>query len=155
MPSLSTGIQQMSGVWLDFDSTALIILIIFVLLFVILNGLVFKPFLQDADLREEKTTSTRQKAQQLREEAQQLADEHKALMTEANDEGLALRQSARVEGLHAKDSEVDAAKAEAAQRYADASAQLKSQFESARTEALAQLDSLSKQLSSKILGREI
>ena len=143
------------AVRIDLDSTSLIVLVLFTLLFFILRKLVFHPFLEDADLRESKTVKMRETAEELETRANELKEKHRSAIEAATLEAQEARRELRVSGLHDKEDRVSKAQAEAQSNYEAQSDQLNTQFESARKTALAQADDLAKSIASKVLGRAV
>ena len=143
------------AVRIDLDSTSLIVLVLFTLLFFILRSLVFHPFLEDADLRESKTVKMRETAEELEARANELKEKHRLAIEAATLEAQEARRELRVSGLHDKEDRVGKAQAEAQSNYEAQSEKLNAQFENARTTALAQADDLAKSIAAKVLGRAV
>jgi F0F1-type ATP synthase membrane subunit b/b' len=144
-----------AGTRLDIDGTALIILGLLLFLFFVLNAKVFKPFLADVDLREEKTSQARETAAALQEKAEVIYAQHQEAIAQARADAQVARRTLRVEGLEAKEGAVGEASKAATAHYEEASARLEEQFGSARSKALSQVDALAKQIASKVLGRGV
>jgi F0F1-type ATP synthase membrane subunit b/b' len=143
------------AVRIDMDSTSLVVLVLFTLLFFTLRKLVFHPFLEDADLRESKTVKMRETAEELEARASELKEKHRSAVEAATIEAQEARRELRVAGLHDKEDRVGKAQAEAQASYEAQSDKLNAQFESARKTALAQADDLAKSIAAKVLGRAV
>lgn len=143
------------AVRIDMDSTSLVVLVLFTLLFFTLRKLVFHPFLEDADSRESKTVKMRETAEELEARAEALREKHRNAVEAATLEAQETRRKLRVEGLHDKEDRVGAAQAEAQASYEAQSQNLSAQFEEARKNALAQADDLAKSIAAKVLGRAV
>ncbi len=143
------------AVRIDMDSTSLIVLALFTLLFFTLRKLVFHPFLEDVDRRESKTVKMRETAEELEARAEALREKHQAAVEAATQEAQEARRALRVEGLHDKEGRISEAQAEAQAKYEAQSEILNAQFDSARTSALSQADDLAKSIASKVLGRAV
>ena len=143
------------GVRIDLDSTSLVVLVLFTLLFFILRKLVFHPFLEDADSRESKTVKMRETAEELEARADALREKHRTAVETATQEAQEARRKLRVEGLHDKEDRVGVAQSEAQASYEAQSEKLNAQFEGARKSALAQADDLAKNIAAKVLGRAV
>ena len=151
---LSTDIL-LGGLRLDVDGTFFIQLALLTALFFILNALVFQPFLQSLEIRDEKTSKTRERAQQLEERAAELTSRLEESMSSAREAAQAARRSLRVEGLQERDTEVGAARAAQDDQLQSARKELESQLKNARGEAQAQVETLARSLASKALGRSV
>ena len=143
------------GIRLDVDSTSFVILALFTLLFFTLRKLVFQPFLEDADARDEKTGKMRESATELRRKAQELSEQYATQRDEAMTAAQEARRALRVAGLAQKEETVGAAQSKAQANYQDNTAQLQASFEASRTQALSQADAIAKEIASKILGRAV
>ena len=143
------------AVRIDMDSTSLVILVLFTLLFFLLRSLVFRPFLEDVDQRDAKTIKMRESAEELELRAEELKEKHRSAVEAATTEAQEARRSLRVAGLHDKDERVSKAQKEAQANYEEQAGKLNAQFESARETALAQADDLAKNIASKVLGRAL
>lgn len=143
------------AVRIDLDSTSLVILVLFTLLFFLLRSLVFHPFLEDVDQRDAKTVKMRETAEELEIRAEQLKEKHRSAVEAATLEAQEARRSLRVAGLHDKDERVSEAQAEAQAKYEEQAGKLNAQFESARETALSQADDLAKSIATKVLGRAL
>jgi F-type H+-transporting ATPase subunit b len=137
------------------DSTSLIVLALFTLLFVMLRKLVFQPFLEDVDQRDERTVKMRESARELEERASSLRQDHLNALNDATQAAQEARRELRVEGLHSKEAHVGEAQAAAQASYQEKLGKLRASFEGARKEALSQADDLAKEIASKVLGRNI
>jgi F-type H+-transporting ATPase subunit b len=150
-----TDIVYAGAVRIDLDSTSLIILVLFTILFVTLRKLVFHPFLEDIDQRDERTVKMRESTEELDARAEQLKEEHRIALEAATQAAQEARRALRVEGLHHKEGHVDSAQEQAQANYQEQLEQLRGKFDGARTEALAQADDLARSIASKVLGRNI
>ena len=155
MNILAIEIVQAGGTRLDIDLTSLLILVILLVLFLALKALVFNPFLQDLDQRDVRTEQVRQTADELKSKADSLAEQYQAEVAQARNQAQEARRTLRVAGLEDKETRVAAAQKEANAHYESTSASLNNQFEKARSSALSQVDDLARQITSKVLGREV
>jgi F-type H+-transporting ATPase subunit b len=143
------------AVRIDMDSTSLVVLALFTLLFFTLRKLVFHPFLEDTDLRESKTVKMRETAKELEARASELQEKHRSAVESATLEAQQARRELRVAGLHNKEDRVSKAQSEAQASYDEQSEKLSAQFVSARESALSQADDIAKSIASKVLGRAV
>ena len=107
------------------------------------------------DLREEKTVNTRNKAEELEVKANEIYQRHQENIAQAKKEAQEIRRVLRVEGLDDKESRMNSTTLEANQNYEETRSQIHGQFNSARESALSQVEGLARQITTKILGREV
>lgn len=150
-----TDIVYAGAVRIDLDSTSLIVLVLFAILFLTLRKLVFHPFLEDVDRRDERTVKMRENAADLDARAQKLQEEHRLALETATLKAQEARRELRVAGLHQKEAQVGAAQESAQATYQEQLNTLRGTFEGARTEALSQADDLARSIASKVLGRNL
>jgi len=144
-----------SGLTLDVDATYVVVLALLLIPFVILNGLVFKPFLAVFDERHERVEGALARADKKIEEAEAKAKAFEAKIKTATQKGIEARSAirgaaqaavnARVEGERGKlDRKVEAALAE---------------IDATQGAALASVDAEARRLAevtaAKLLGRGI
>ena len=154
MQFLSTEVLY-ANVRLDVDLTALVILVLFVLVHQVLKAKVFKPFLEDAALREEATETRRQQAADLQDKANALYEQHQKIVADAKAEAQEARRALRVAGLEQKENSIQSAQKQAQADYEEASGELHAKFDKAYQDAMSQVDSLANEIATKLLGRKI
>lgn len=156
MDPLHVSVTPMAGsVNIDIDLTVLIQLGLFLVLLVLLNKMIFQPFLKSIDLREQRTDKARADAAAIKARAEQLSEDYRDTIQSARAEAASERQSLRLDGLSDKESQVEAARSEASETLAAAQAQAKSQFDAARAKLLQDVDALSEKVAGKVLGRGV
>jgi len=153
MQVLSTEFLQSSGnIRLDVDLTSLVVLAAFVVLHQLLKRLVFKPYLEDVDARDGRTSQTMDRCKELQDKATELEARYEDLSAAARAEAQEVRRGLRVEGLDDKELRVGQARTDAEASFAEQSKKINDQFESARTDALSQVDALAQEIKAKVLG---
>lgn len=156
MDPLQINVSRMAGgVNIDIDPTVLIQLGLFVLLMVLLNKMVFQPFLKSIELREARTDKARENAALIKARAEALSTEYRNAIQTARIEAATHRQTLRDGGLGQKDAQVAAARTAAAANIASAQVKAAGQFDVARTALLNDVDALSQQVAGKVLGRGV
>lgn len=140
---------------IDIDYTVLIQLVLFGVLFVIANKLLFQPYLALRRRRKDGIEGARAEAERMTAQADaKLADYEKQLALargRANEEGRKVRAEA---AAHEKQV-TDAARAEAQKAIEAAGAKMRSETDAARAQLLPQADAIAHQIASKLLGREV
>lgn len=156
MDPLHVSVTPMAGgVNIDIDLTLFIQLGLFLVLMLLLNKMIFQPFLKSIDLREQKTDKAREDAAALRARAESLSEAHREAVQAARAEAASERQDLRVAGLASKESRVGVAREAAANTLANAQRAAGAQFSSAREALLKDVDGLSEEIVAKVLGRGV
>ena len=140
---------------IDIDLTVVVQFVLFVVLFVIANRLLFQPYLQLRERRKAGIDGARAEAERMTAQADaKLADYEKQLAMardRANEEGRKVRGEAA-----AHEREVtDKARASAQKAIDEAQAKMRSETEAARAQLMPQAAALAKSMASKLLGREV
>lgn len=140
---------------IDFDGTIVVQLVLFLVLFVIANRLLFQPYLQLRERRKAGIDGARAEADRMTAQADaKLADFEKQLTVardRANDEGRKIRLDAAAEERKI----TDAAKTSAQKAIDDAQATVRRETEAARAQLMPQAEAIARSISSKLLGREV
>jgi F-type H+-transporting ATPase subunit b len=140
---------------IDIDGTVFVQFGLFLLLYVVANQLLFKPYLRLRERRKEGIDGARAEAERMTAQADaKLADYEKQLAaarSRANEEGRKVRTEA---SAHEKDV-TDKARAAAQKSIDEATAKMRQETEAARLQLLPQANTLAKQIASKLLGREV
>lgn len=140
---------------IDIDLTVVVQFVLFLLLFIASNALLFQPYLKLRERRKQGIDGARAEAEQMTAEADaKLADYEKKLASAratANESGRAVRAEA---AANEKDV-TDKARASAQKAIDEAMASMKSQTDAARGQLLPQADAIAKRITSKLLGREV
>lgn len=156
MDPLQINVARMGGaVNIDIDLSVLIQLGLFLVLMLILNKLVFQPYLRSESLREARTDTAREEAALIKARAEALSAEYRDAVSKARAEAAADRQALRNAGLSDKDTQVSAAREAAASTLAAAQAKASGQFDAARAALLSDVEALSQQVAGKVLGRGV
>jgi F-type H+-transporting ATPase subunit b len=140
---------------IDIDATVIVQFVLFLVLFVVANRLLFQPYLKLRERRREGIEGARAEAERMTAQADaKLAEYEKQLAVardRANEEGRKVRAEAA-----AHEREVtDKARAAAQSAIDEAQATMRRETEAARAQLLPQADALARVISSKLLGREV
>lgn len=140
---------------IDIDLTVVVQFVLFLLLFIASNALLFQPYLKLRERRKAGIDGARAEAEQMTAEADaRLADYEKKLASaraSANDEG----RKVRAEAAANEQDVTDKARASAQKAIDEALTKMKSDTEAARGQLLPQADAIAKRITSKLLGREV
>jgi F-type H+-transporting ATPase subunit b len=140
---------------IDIDLTAVVQFVLFLLVYLIANKLLFKPYLALRERRKAGIDGARAEADRMTATADaKLADYQKSLAVareRAGDEGRKVRLEA---AAHEKDV-TDKARAAAQKASDEAQTKMRSETDAARAQLLPQADALARSIASKLLGREV
>jgi F-type H+-transporting ATPase subunit b len=140
---------------IDIDYTVIVQFVLFLILLVVANKLLFQPYLKLRERRKAGIEGARAEAERMTAQADsKLADYEKQLAAarnRANDEGRKVRAEA---AAHEKDV-TDKARSEAQKSIDEATTKMRGEAEAARLQLLPQANTLARQIASKLLGREV
>lgn len=140
---------------IDIDLTAVVQFVLFLLVYVIANNVLFKPYLALRERRKAGIDGARAEAERMTATADaKLADYQKSLAAareRAGEEGRKVRLEA---AAHEKEV-TDKARAAAQKASDEAQSKMRSETEAARAQLMPQADALAKSIASKLLGREV
>ena len=137
---------------IDLDGTFFIQAGIYIALILILNPLLFKPWLAAQARRRESIEGAFQKAKDLRVEADALSQKYDARLAEARDRALAMRSRARREEEATQAQLLAAARNDANKELDAARGDIVKQAEDARAGLVGRVDELADHITTKVLG---
>jgi len=137
----------------DIDGTAYIQLGLFLLLMVLLNQLLYKPWLQTRERRDLAINGTAAAAEQLRKQADSLSSDYEVRLAKVREDALGLRAESRRAVEKEKTARVTDARTRAASELEAERARLASEASAAREALTRRVDELAQQVANKILGR--
>lgn len=140
---------------LGLNSTLPLHFLIFLITFLFLSQLIFKPYLRAFEERERRTVGSVDLAAQILEETESLRAEYQARAREINAEVMAVTEAAKQKALQAYQTEV-----QLAQRiHHEKLDQLKVRVGEAQKQALAsvdqEVDAVSRAITDRLLGRNV
>ena len=140
---------------IDIDFTVVVQFVLFLVMYLVVNRLLFQPYLALRARRKAGIDGARAEAERMTAQADaKLADYQKQLAVardKAGEEGRKVRLEA---ATHERDA-TDKARAAAQKQIDEAQAKMKAETEAARATLLPQADALAKAIASKLLGREV
>jgi len=140
---------------LQINGTFFFQIINFLLLMWILNRLLFRPFLRVAEEREEKTMGSRMQADGLAVKAKDLKEQYESRVSEATSQGASYKEMQRREGLSVGEKIVDEARIKCSDHISSARRELEASVSEVRKELVQLSINFSKEMTEKILGRDI
>lgn len=137
----------------DIDGTFYIQGGLFLLMVFLLNGLLFKPWLEVQARRKSSIEGALEKAEQLQLDARDKGAKYDADLRDARESAMELRSDARKEGEAASATRLGEAREEARKSLEDARAKIQSDAGQARSALGGRVDELARDITTKILGR--
>lgn len=140
---------------IDVDLTAVVQFVLFLVLALVSNKLLFQPYLALRERRRAGIEGARAEAEKMTAQADaKLADYQKKLVA-ARDRASEEARRIREEAAQREREVADQARASAQKAIDEAQATMRSQTDQARAQLLPQAGALARAISSKLLGREV
>ena len=130
-------------------------IVAFLLLWFLLNKLLFQPFLRLIEEREKRTEGARGEADALIAEGKQLRTEYENRMAKARDEAEAAKQTIIAEAGRAREQVLARARESAASSLQATRQQLTQEMAAARRLIGQETQAVAQQMAEKVLGRRI
>jgi len=140
---------------LDLDITYILVLALFLVPLVLLNGIVFRPFMELFAERHERLEGAVDRAEDMLEEAQAEADTFDARIKAATSQGIEARNKIRSETSAATNARVDEEKGKIAKKLEAAMAELDKKRREALADVHVEAEKIAESTASKLLGRSI
>lgn len=140
---------------LEFDATAIVIAISFIVFMLIMNAIFYKPLLKLQDEREDYIANNKQQAQNYQNEAQGLLSEHDEIIKQTKKQAKDIISDVLEKAKNEKSEKVAEANQQAAERirsFHDEMAVAKTQLKDSLSNDMHEI---ARQISSKILGEEV
>jgi F-type H+-transporting ATPase subunit b len=137
----------------DIDNTLFLQALLFLFLFVVLNYVLFKPWLEIKERRAKRIGGALEDAVELRERARANEARYAAQLSKARDEAMSLRSERRRAAEDQEASIVDSARHDAAADLDARKQALGREVEQARAELGARVDELARDITTQVLGR--
>ena len=140
---------------ISLDISILYQIVIFLVLWLTLSKVLFRPYLDLLEERERKTTGTRHDTSQLEHEGARLKAEYEEKITQARRAGIAAKDAIIQEGRQERERLLQQAREEAARTLESARHDVQSQLERERELAASEVAGVAQDMVSKILGRRV
>lgn len=137
----------------DIDNTIFLQALLFLFLLVVLNVVLFQPWLEVKERRAKRIGGALEDAAELRERAVATERDYAARLAKARDEAMTIRSDRRREADEQEATIVGDARREAAAGLDARKAVLSREVEQARAELGGRVDSLARDITSQVLGR--
>lgn len=140
---------------LGIDSTVWFQLLSFLIAYLALSNLVFKPYLKAFHERERRTVGSEESAIRIVEEAQQLQLNFEARAKHLNSEIRSVYEAHRSEATKQYEKQVEVARAESASALDSARTKISSEVQAARKALSAEIPAVSRAIASRLSGKEL
>ena len=137
------------------DITAVYEIVLFLILWAILDRVLFRPYLKLLDERERRTGGARAEIVDLQTQAERLRARYEEKISVADAEGRAAREAILTEGREQRDGIVGSAREEAARLLEAVRGEIARQMQHERQLAVAEASTVARDMARKILGREV
>ena len=143
------------GSLIDLDATLFIQLGIFLLVFILLRALLFRPVIQLIEKRREVTVGKREEAEKFERDSADLQEEFDKQMAEIRTSAGAEKDRLVEQARRQERDILHKAREDARSIVEEAKAEATEKAEVARTEIREEVDSLASAVASRILGRDV
>jgi F-type H+-transporting ATPase subunit b len=143
------------GGLLNVDLSFFVTVIVFLVLLVALNTLVFNPILAVLDKREKLTTGSVQGAQHLLQDIDRRTSEYETKLRAARVAAYQVVETRRAEALQARADMMQRVKDETGKQVAQAKQELSTQVTTAKADLTADAERMAAAISTAILGRQV
>ena len=130
-------------------------IVVLLLLWAILNKLLFKPFLALVEQREKRTEGLKAAAAALTAEAERLRADYESAIRQANEEGAASKDAILDEARRTREQLLNQSRAAAAEHLATVRREIHNEMTQAREQALREAEVIARQMAEKVLGRKV
>lgn len=137
----------------DIDNTIFLQAILFLALFLILQALLFKPWLEIRERRTQRIGGAFADAETLRQQADEAMVSYESRLARAREQAIVSRSDSRRAAEQAEAELVAVARSQAAEQLDARKRELASQTETARAELQGRVDALAGDITQQILGR--
>ncbi len=155
LTSASLNLLAAGGVEMDVDRTFVFQAAIFVLLIVVLSPLLFKPVLRLFEERERRTEGARFDARVMQDKAEALLEKYQTKLEEVRRVAAHERERLRTETLQLESKIIAEARAATAKFVQEGRAHIERETAKIRTDVATQRETIAREISSKVLGREV
>ncbi len=132
-----------------------ILIVLFALLMVPVNAILFKPIFQVLDAREERTSGTRNRAEKVMKDAEETLAGYERAVREARAESEQVRKREAAAARDENATVIDAARAESESHLETARTELAAALEQSRQTLDGDARSLADEAASRVLGRSL
>ncbi|MDX2053124.1 MAG: H(+)-transporting ATPase [Polyangiaceae bacterium] len=143
------------GVTVDFDRTVLVQMVLFTLLLLVLEPLLFRPMLKVFALREAKTEGARDEARELQERAGELLRKYESELLRVNQVATEERERLRAETTKLEAQILEEGRQSTAKLIEEGRARVRQEIDRIQFDLGRQTEQISRQVAAQVLGREV
>lgn len=143
------------GVVMDIDRSMFVQMAVFALLVVVLSPLLFKPVLRLFEEREKRTEGARSAAKQMQEKAEEVLARYQSKLEDVRRASTQERDRLRNETLKLEAEILEKARQSTARIVDEGRQQIDREVQSIRRDLVEHSRNISKQISARVLGREV
>ena len=140
---------------ISLDISVLYQIVIFLVLWLILSKVLFRPYMNLLDERERRTTGARHESSDLEQEGGRLKAEYDEKIAQARAAGTAAKDAIVQEGRHEREKLLQQAREEAAHILESARQEVQSELARERELLAAEVAYVAQDMVSKVLGRRV
>jgi F-type H+-transporting ATPase subunit b len=140
---------------ISLDISILYQVVLFIILWLILNRILFKPYLKLLEAREQRTTGAQHDSSDLEHEGARLRVQYEEKIVQARAAGYAAKEAILQNGRLEREKILAEAREQAAQTLERARREIASALEQERRIAAAEAAALAADMASKALGRKV
>ena len=140
---------------IDIDFTAVVQFVLFLLLYVIANRLLFQPYLQLRERRRAGIDGAREEAQRMSAQAEAKLAEYEKSLAAARERAGEQGRKIRLEAAAHEREVTEKARATSMNAIVEAQTKMRAETAAARAQLLPQAEVIAKSIASKLLGREV
>jgi F-type H+-transporting ATPase subunit b len=140
---------------ISLDISILYQIVIFLVLWLILSKVLFRPYLDLLEEREHQTSGTRHETNELERDGARLKAEYDEKINQARSAGTAARDAIIQQARQERERLLQSAREEAARKLESVRRDVQSQLERERALMAAEVVGVAQEMASKVLGRRV
>lgn len=140
---------------ISLDYSVVYQVILFVIVWLVLTRILFRPYLKLLEEREHRTAGTEQESTALTEEGERLKGQYRELIAQAQASGIAAKESILQEARQQREKLISQAREEAARILEQVRTEIQRQIEKEKVLAVTEAAVIAKEMASKVLGRRV
>jgi len=155
MSAASASSSGGSALTIDFDGSAIIQFVIFLLVFIVLKPVLFDPFMRVLEAREKKTIGAKADAREMDEKAGEIIKRYDGELEKVRKVANEERERFRYEAQKLEAQILGEARAEASRVTSEGKDKIRKEAELVRVELDKVSSQLAREAATKVLGREV
>jgi F-type H+-transporting ATPase subunit b len=140
---------------ISLDYTVVYQIVLFLILWLVLTRLLFRPYLALLEERERRTTGTQHESAELAHEGDRLKAQYEERITQAQTAGTATKESILQQARQEREQLISRAREEATRTLEQARQEIRGQLEKEKQLGAAEVNVIAREMVQKILGRSV